>query len=112
MEPGGGVAADAPAAAAEGDSDAAADFAAAASALVEEVARRDEAARAEAFQHMRRRASEGGLNANGSESGVPELVGSRTEVMRMLNNRIERGDARSVRRAREKVQQLQRRSGA
>ena len=112
MELGGGVAADAPAAAAEGDSDVAADFAAAASALVEEVARRAEAARAEAFQHMRRRASEGGLNANGSESGVPELVGSRTEVMRMLNNRIERGDARSVRRAREEVQQLQRRSGA
>ena len=67
MEPGGGVAADAPAAAAEGDRDAADDFAAEASALVEEVARRDEAARAEAFQHMRRRASEGPGMAVSSE---------------------------------------------
>ena len=112
MELGGGAEVDAPAAAAEGDRDAAGDFAAAASALVEEVARRDEAARAEAFEHMRRRAREGGLNANGSESGVPELVGTRAQVMSMLNNRIEHGDAGSVRRAREKLKQLQVRSGA
>ena len=81
-------------------------------ALCEEIARRDEEARVQAYTHMHRRAQEGGLNANGSASGVPELVGTRGEVTRMLEYRLEHGDAATVRRARNKMEQLRTRSGA
>ena len=40
-----------------------------------------------------------------------DLVGSQQEVMRMLNNRIDHGDAQSVRRATQKIEQLRMRSG-
>ena len=83
-----------------------------ATAMLAEIAVRDEAARVEAFAHMHRRAQEGGLHGDATASGVPELVGTRAEVMRMLEYRIANGDADTVRRARAKIEELRTRSGA
>ena len=52
-----------------------------------------------AFEVMQERATEGGLNATGVGAGaLPELVGARGEIERMLDYRLQHGSAATRRR--------------
>ena len=86
------------------------DFADEAQALLAEVARRDELARTAAYEHLRRRADAGGLNA-GAAMGETDVIGSREQLARMIQYRLDNGDAATIRRARAKFAELQARSG-
>ena len=66
-----------------------------------------------AFEVMQERATEGGLNATGVGAGaLPELVGARGEIERMLDYRLEHGSAATRRRVDAKLKQLRAASGA
>ena len=66
-----------------------------------------------AFEVMQERATEGGLNATGVGAGaLPELVGARGEIERMLDYRLEHGGAATRRRVEAKLKQLRAASGA
>ena len=82
------------------------DFADEAQALLAEVARRDELARTAAYEHLRRRADAGGLNA-GAAMGETDVIGSREQLARMIQYRLDNGDAATIRRARAKFAELQ-----
>ena len=66
-----------------------------------------------AFEVMQERATEGGLNATGVGAGaLPELVGARLEIERMLEYRLEHGNTATRRRVEAKLKQLRAASGA
>ena len=83
-----------------------------ATAALGDAVRSDEEAVAAAWAHMLERARAGGGGAVHEAGELPDLVGAREQIMRMLENRIANGDAATKRRASQKLAQLQTMAGA
>ena len=85
--------------------------AALATGVLAEAASQDDAARAAGWAHMLERARAGGLGGEADGGAIPELVGAREQIIRMLQSRIEHADPSTQRRARDKLAQLQASAG-